>query len=86
MYTLPASSFFFGGGGGGWIRGGEEWWWAGVTVFTFNATCLATMQQNCEISCRKNVDVVSFFSLQSFPLLKSHPYIDSIIIENDASF
>ena len=54
---------------------------AGVTVFTFSATCLATMQQNCVISCRKNVDI-----LQSFPFLKSHPCIDSIITENDASF
>ena len=84
MYALPASSFFFEGGGG--VDNGEEWWWAGVAVFTFSATCLTTMQQNCEISCRKNVDIVSFFSLQSFPLFKSHPCIDSIIIENDASF
>ena len=65
---------------------GEELWWAGVAVFTFSATCLTTMRQNCEISCRKNVDIVSFFSLQSFPFFKSHPCIDSIIFENDASF
>ena len=75
MYTLP--DIFF---------GGEGWWWPGVTVFTFSATCLETMQQNCEISYRKNVDIVSFFSLQSFPFLKSHPCIDSTITENDASF
>ena len=66
--------------GGVGVDKGEEWWWAGVAVFTFSATCLATMQQSCEISCRKNVDIVSFFSLQS------HPCIDSIIIENDGSF
>ena len=75
MQFILCQTFFGGEGDGG----------AGVTVFTFSATCLATMQQNCVKSFRKIVDIVSFFSLQSFPLLKSHPRIDSILIENDAS-
>ena len=77
MQFILCQTFYF------WEEGGLG---AGVTVFTFSATCLATMQQNSVISCRKNVDVVSFFSLQSFPFLKSPPCIDSIITENDASF
>ena len=76
MCTLPAFLVVVVGGGGG----------AGVLVVTLSPTCLATMQQNCEISCRKNVDIVSFFSFQSFPVLKAHPCIYSIIVENDASF